>query len=73
MNIYRVEATISGMNDKPAIVRERLVCSGWVEVHEMMARICTSTGCVIQAITITKTTESPFDYEHIKVGTAHES
>ena len=66
MRIYKIEAVISGNNDKPETRVERLIAGGWQEVHELMARICRDTGCVILEMHITETNEAPFDCRTVK-------
>ena len=66
MKIYRVEAVISGTNDKPETRTERIIAGGWQEVHEIMARICRDTGCVIHEMRITETVVEPFDYTTVE-------
>ena len=65
MRIYKVEVVISGTSDRPETRVERLIADGWQEVHELMARICRDTGCVIREMKITETNETPFDYRTI--------
>lgn len=66
MRIYKVEIVISGNNDAPETRVERIVAGSWNEVHELLARICRDTGCVIRSMHITETQEQPFDYRTIK-------
>jgi len=66
MKVYKIEATISGINDKPETRVERIIAGNWQETHEMLSRICRDTGCVIKSMTVTETSDQPFDYKTIK-------
>jgi hypothetical protein len=66
MKIYKVEAVILGNNDKPEARVERIIAGGWQEAHELMARICRDTGCVITEMHIIETDEGPFDFRTVK-------
>ncbi len=67
MRIYKIEIVISGNNDKPETRVERVIADGWQETHELLARICRDTGCVVRSMLITETSDQPFDYKTIKV------
>lgn len=66
MRIYKIEIVISGNNDKPETRQERVLAPDWQEVCQLMAAVCRDTGCVIKSMTITETTDHPFDYRTIK-------
>ena len=70
MRIYKIEIVISGNNDKPETRVERIISGGWQETHELLARICRDTGCVIRSMLITETNDQPFDYKTIKASDA---
>lgn len=66
MKVYKVEVTISGMNGTPEPRVERIISGCWAEVHELMARICRDTGCVILETHITQTDGEPLEYRAVK-------
>jgi len=64
MNVYKVEAVISGLNDNPETRVERIIADGWQEVHELMARICRDSSWVMREMKIVEVSgETPFSYK----------
>jgi hypothetical protein len=61
MRIYKIEAIVSGNNDKPETRVERLIAGGWQDVHELLARICSGIGCAIKEMRIIETNDNPFE------------
>ena len=66
MKIYEITIIISGNNDKPETRVERIIAGGWEELHQLLARICRESFCVIRSMQIVETTDRPFDYRTIK-------